>query len=139
MSVTTAQRPLGVTVVGILAIVQGILTLLAGLALAIEHNDHDLILEVGRSSRNILSLGIGALIVGAITLLLGFALLGGSNFARWFIGVVEIFHLAGGIYVLFAYDGTDRWNGVASIVIAALILFWLFGSDRAEAFFHRTG
>lgn len=129
-----ATRPVGVTIVGVIGIIQGILAILGGLALAIENNSTSLIDHVNRSSGTILGLGIGLIIVGAITLLVAWALLRGSNFARWLIGIIEIFHLASGVIMLFGYDGTYRWNGVWSIIIAAIVLYFLF-SSRAEDFF----
>jgi hypothetical protein len=130
-----ARRPFGVTLIGVIGVIQGILVAIAGLALAIENDNADLLRHVGRTDAEVLGTGIGLLVVGLITLLVAWALLRGSNFARWLIGIIEIFHLASGVYLLFGYDGAYLWDGVVYVVIAVVVLYLLFGSARSEEFF----
>jgi hypothetical protein len=132
---TAVRRPFGVTLIGVIGVIQGIVVTIAGLALTVEHDDRDLVRHVGRTADEILGTGIGLIVVGAITLLVASALLRGSNFARWLIGVVEVFHLASGVYLLFGYDGAYLWDGVVYIIIAVIVLYLLFGSARSETFF----
>jgi len=137
---SVARRPFGVTLIGVIGVIQGILVTIGGLALTVEHDDPDLLRHVGRTDGEVLGTGIGLIVVGVITLLVAWALLRGSNFARWLIGLIEIFHLASGVYLLFGYDGAYLWDGVVYIIIAVVVLYLLFGSARSEAFFEaRTG
>lgn len=82
-----------------------------GFALLIERNDNDLLAHVSQSSGELGALGIGALIVGVIQLLVAIGLWRGNDFARILAGIVCFFQLAGGVYVLVAYEGSLRWQG----------------------------
>ena len=128
-------RPWYLTFIGVLGIIQGVITLIAGIALVVERNDQDFIDHVDVSSDSIAGTGIAAIILGAITLLVAIGLLRGSNAARFVLGVVELLHLAGGVYILIAHSGVQRWDGLWVITVSLLILWIVFGSERSEAFF----
>ena len=137
-SAIAPRRPWYLTLIGVLGIIQGIVTLIAGIALVVERNDQDLLGNVDVSSDALLATGIAALIIGAVTILVAAGLLRGSNAARVILGVVELFHLGGGLYVLIAHSGVSRWDGLWAIIWALLILWIIFGSERSEAFFDRA-
>ena len=129
------RRPIRVTVLGVSGSIQGIVTLIVGIGLIAEHDDQDLLDHVDLGSDALLSTGLAALIIGALTLLLAIGLLRGAEWARLFIGILEVFHIGGGLYVLIAYEGSQRWSGLWAILIGLLVLWILFGSEKAEAFF----
>jgi hypothetical protein len=137
-SAVAPTRPWYLTLIAVLGIIQGIVTLIAGIALVAERNDQDLLDNVDVSSDALLATGIAALIIGAVTILVAAGLLRGSNAARVILGVVELFHLGGGLYVLIAHSGVSRWDGLWAIIWALLILWIIFGSERSEAFFDRA-
>lgn len=130
-------RPWYLTLIGVLGIIQGVVTTIGGIALVAERNDPDFVDHIDISSDAITSTGIAAIILGVITILVSIGLLRGSNAARLILGVVELFHLGGGIYVLIAHSGVQRWDGLWAIIWALLILWIIFGSERSEAFFDR--
>jgi hypothetical protein len=134
MSTTAVGRPFGISVVAIIAIVQGVIALVAGIGLVIERNDDDLLAHLDVSSGSVGTYGWLAIIWGVLALLVGFALWGGAEWARVVVAVLEVLHLAGGIYLLFAWSGTFLWQGIWQILVAALIL-WLLFNPRADEFF----
>jgi len=42
--------------------------------------------------------------------------------------------IAGGIYMIFAYDGTFRWSGIWQAVFGGMILWLLFNRDADRYF-----
>jgi hypothetical protein len=132
-------RPWYLTLIGVLGVIQGVITVIAGIALAVENDDRDLLRHTDVSSDAILATGIAAVILGAITILVAIGLLRGSNVARLVLGVLELLHLGGGIYVLLAHDGVQRWDGLWVIILSLLILWIIFGSERSQAFFESRG
>ena len=135
MSASTApRRPFLITLLGVLGVIQAVFAIPFGIALAVEHDDADLLRHADVSSDTLLSVGIAAIVVGVVTLIVALGLLRGAEWARFVLGVLQLFHLGGGLYVLFAYEGAHRWDGVSSIVIALLIL-WILLSRRSDEFF----
>jgi hypothetical protein len=78
------RRPILVTILGVIGIIQGIVTLIVGIGLIAERNDQDLLDHVDLGSDALLSTGLAALILGALTLLLAIGLLRGAEWARLF-------------------------------------------------------
>lgn len=128
-------RPVLVTVIAVLMIISGILSMIAGVAIVALRNDAEFILKSGESPDTSLGIGIGALIVGAIVTFLAFALLRGSRLARLVVGVVEVLHIIGAILVLIRYHGPYRGSAVGTIIFSAIVLWVLFGTRKAQAFF----
>ena len=122
------------TLLGVIGIIQGILTLIAGIAVVAEQNDPELIRHADVSSDTLTATGIVLIIVGVITLLVAIGLLRGSNAARFIIAVIELFHIGVGFYVLIAHDGVQRWDGLVYILVALLVL-WILFRARSEDFF----
>ncbi|MGE3140307.1 MAG: hypothetical protein AB7O53_12675, partial [Thermoleophilia bacterium] len=118
MSTTPAPRPFLLTLLGVLGVIQGFLTVIAGIALMVEHDDLDLLRHVDVSSDTLLATGIAAVIVGVITLMVAFGLLSGSSGARLFLAIIEVLHIGGGLYVLIVHSGTQRWDAIGTIVVA---------------------
>lgn len=122
------------TLLGVLGIIQGVLTLIAGIAVLAENNDPDLIRHADVSSDTLTTTGVILIVVGAITLLVAIGLLRGSNAARYIIAVIELFHVGVGLYVLIAQEGVQRWDGLVYLLVALLIL-WILFRARSEEFF----
>ena len=69
--------------------------------------------------------------------LLAFALLNGSRFARGLIGLLELVQIAAGVYVLVKLDSNHQAAAIGQIVGALIVLYFLFGTDKAKSFFAR--
>ncbi|HEY7730240.1 MAG TPA: hypothetical protein VH950_04980 [Gaiellaceae bacterium] len=137
MSATAVHRPIGVSVIAVIAIIQGIIAIVAGIGFVVERNNNALLEHIDRSSGTIATYGVSAIIWGALALLVGFALWGGANWARILVAILQGLYLAGGVYLLFAWNGYYLWQGIWQIIVAAVVL-WLLFNPRADEFFDRT-
>ena len=135
MNATAVHRPTGVAVVAIAAFIQGSLAIIAGLGFVIERNSSSLLEHVDQSSGTIATYGVSSMIWGALALLVGFGLWRAANWARIVVAILQVIALAGGVYMLFAWDGHYLWQGIWQIVISLFVL-WLVFNPRAEEFFH---
>ncbi|MDD1724081.1 MAG: hypothetical protein LUQ07_03005 [Methanospirillum sp.] len=109
-----ADRPLGVTIIGILWILLGLLLLLAGLGLG--------------TLLAILTAGLGVMVggsivlLGLITLALGVGCFQGWSWI-WIVGVIITgLHLVLGLIGLLFTGGAS----IVSLIISAIILYYLF-------------
>ena len=129
------SRPGGVTLLVVLGLIQGIASLILGLVLVLDKSDENLINESGMTESTLLGTGIGIMLVGVVIILLSLALRNGSNIVRWLFGIVTMFHVAGGIWGVFALHGEQQLSAAFSTVFGLIILWILFGSERSDEFF----
>ncbi len=128
-------RPVLVTVIAVLMVISGIVSMIAGVAIIALRNDAEFILKSGETPSTSLGIGIGALIVGAIITFLAFGLLRGSSTARFVIGVVEVLHIIGAVIMLIRYHGPYRSSAVGTIIFSVIVLWILFGTRKAQDYF----
>jgi hypothetical protein len=121
-----SERPLGVTIIGILWILSGLLWFVAAF--------------IGGAVLAFLGLGALGAIVGVILFIIGIIniLLGIGSFKGWswvwVIGVIfMVINLLFGLVSLVTSPGT----GIITIVIAAIVLWYLF-QPQVKSFFGRT-
>jgi uncharacterized membrane protein (DUF2068 family) len=124
------RRPLGVTIITILAAIDGLLFILGGLFLLLGSSALGIAIDSA-------ALGGLAAVIGAITLVTGILLLvfawgaWGLQPWAWTLGVVlEAIAIVLGLFSLFNGSG----GAVLSIAIAALITWYLFQPDVRRAF-----
>jgi len=124
-----ADRPLGVTIIGILWIIGGLLMLLAGLGLAA------LGAVIAGPIGGVVGLALGfvLIIIGIIEILLGIGCFKAWGWV-WTVGVIiTIISLVMGIITLFS----DWMSGLISIIISAIILWYLFQAN-VKAYFGKS-
>ena len=131
---TALGRPVGVTVVAVVATIQGVIAVLAGIGLIVERNNASLLEHADVSSGTISTYGWMAIIWGALALLVAWALWVGQNWGRIMIAILEVLHVVGGVYLIFAWNGHYLWQGIWQIVVA-LVVLWLLFNPRADEFF----
>lgn len=120
-----AERPLGVTILGILWIIAGLLSLFAGIGVAAFAG-----LFIGVLGA---ALGVGFIIIGLLELALGVGCFMAWPWV-WPVGViVTIIGLLIGIANLFSAG----WSALIGIVISAIILWYLF-QPQVKKYFGRT-
>jgi predicted PurR-regulated permease PerM len=131
------KRPVLVTVIGIVMIVVGLLQVGVGILLVSQRNDATVLADANATTNELTSIAVGLLVVGAISVLLAFGLLNGSRVARGLIGVLEIGQIAAGVYMLVKLDSTYQGSAIGQIIGALIVLYFLFGTEKAKTYFAR--
>ena len=132
------KRPLLVTIIGVLAILTGIAQVGFGSLMLGMRNDAKFLADAEITTNKATIFG-GVLIgVGVLTVLFAIGLLKGSRLSRDLIGLMEVAGIAGGIYALVALDSARQASGIGSIVGAVVVLYFLFGTEKAKAFFAKS-
>jgi uncharacterized membrane protein (DUF2068 family) len=112
----TRGRPLGITIIAIILAVEGILGIIGG------------IVALGASA----GLGIFTLILGILYLVLAWGLWTLQPWAFWATVVLEVVALINGIL---AFVGGSAGHGIVAIVIALIVLIYLFADRNVRAAF----
>jgi uncharacterized membrane protein HdeD (DUF308 family) len=114
------SRPIGVTIVGIIILIQGILGLILGILSLFNLWDDVHIVAA-----------IIAVVVSIIYLAVARGLFVGSNGARIIVMIVSVLALIGGIILLFtSMVGAGIWQALIAIIVIAIL-----STGHAKAFF----
>jgi uncharacterized membrane protein (DUF2068 family) len=116
---TRRSRPIGITIIAIIMAIFGILGIIGGIAL----------LSVSAS------LGVVAIIMGVLQLILAWGLWTLQPWAYWATVILEILSL---IYGIFGWTTNGPGTGLTSMIIALIILIYMFVDPNVRAAF-RTG
>ena len=116
-------RPGGVTLVAVIAWINGLLALIAGI----------IVLTAGGGDAALATVGWVQVVIGVITILVGIGLLSGNNLSRILATIVFVLNLGSAIYVMFAAPG-QLWSAIISGLLALIGLVLLY-SARANEFF----
>ena len=132
------KRPWMVTLVEVVAIVSGIVGILAGIAVLVGRSDTETLIELvestGLSSDQLLWLGIVAIVIGSIKVMLASALGRGSELVRAVFVVVATINLGIGVWGLFAHTGDEQLASAVSGTLALMVL-WLLLGTQSQAYF----
>lgn len=132
----TVRRPGSVTVVVVLTIISGILTLLGALFLLLLGGAASLASNV--TGVAVLIFGILYLIFGIVTIAVGVGLRNGSRFARILVTILMVIDILGGIANLIWFRNNQTLtSGIITIIVSAAVLALLY-NRRASDFFART-
>lgn len=115
-----ASRPFGVTLVAIIALVNGILNILAG-ALPL------LGMQPGDPTVSWITL-----VIGILTVLVSVGLFRGNNVARILVAIIFVLNVVGGIAAIVQFGLS--WSAVTQIALPVIGLALLF-SSKANAYF----
>jgi hypothetical protein len=128
------KRPVMVLVIGVLAILTGLAQMgFGGILLGLRNNAK--FLADSTMTTNKVTYFAGALLaVGFLTAVFAIGLRG-SRISRDVIGLMELCGIAGGVYAIVALDSARRSSGIGTIVGAVVVLYFLFGTDKAKSFF----
>jgi uncharacterized membrane protein HdeD (DUF308 family) len=111
------SRPLGITIIAIIMAILGILGIIAGISL------------LGSSTG---TLGIITLILGILELFIAWGLWSLQTWAFWATVILEILVILNGI---FAFSRNVLSTGIVAIVIAVIILIYMFADRHVRAAF----
>ena len=132
------KRPVMVTIIGVLMVLAGLGQLVLGAVLMANRNDATFLDDANSTSSTVTGIGIGLLLVGALSVLLSIGMFKGSRLSRDLIGVLEAGQVGVAVYTIVALDQSHRSGAVGSIVGALVVLYFLFGTDKAKTYFAKA-
>ena len=125
------ERPIIISIIALLAMIVGIFMLFGGITSAIISEAEFLKLNVDVTYEAFKTAGYIALVSGLLMFVVGFLLWTGKKIAWYLAVVVFIFEIVVAIYNIIT---TGQYTVVVSIVIAAIVLFYLF-TPKVKAFY----
>ena len=128
-----ARRPGLVTLLVVLVVIGGILSVIGGIALIFLKDNPDVVVETGSSGVGLWA-GIGTILVGLIYLAVAKGLSNGNGFSRLIVAIVSLLSIIGGFWVGMAQVGNGAISGWSSVFWGVIILVILY-SPKANAFF----
>ena len=111
------SRPLGITIIAIIVGIYGILGIIGG---------------IGLLTGGVTALGIITLILSVLELILAWGLWTLQPWAFWATVILEVLALLNGI---FAFTQGNTTAGIVAIVIALVVLIYLFADRNVRAAF----
>ena len=132
------KRPLLVTIIGIIGIIGGISQTIFGFVLFGLRNKETFLADAGIESGHAGIIAIVCIIVGILTVIFAVGLLAGNRVARGLLGISEVAQLALGVYAVATLDSARRPSAIGSIIGALIVLYFLFGTEKAKAFFAKS-
>jgi hypothetical protein len=128
------RRPGSVTVVVVLTIISGILTLLGGLFLLLLGGAATLD-RLNVSGGAVVIFGILYLIFGIITIIVGIGLRNGSRLARMLVTILMVIDIISAITSLIWFQTSQTLtSGIIAIIVSVIVLALLW-NRRASEFF----
>ncbi|SDS94457.1 hypothetical protein [Microterricola viridarii] len=132
MSVPVPSRPVGVTVVAVIAWVSGAGNLITGILLLLQINNTELVEGFG-GAVPFLTLAIAVTILGAVILIVAGGLFTGINGARVVMTIFQVLSIVGAVF-LTQLALWLIWVAVVSILVSVAVLVLLY-TGRANAYF----
>lgn len=129
------HRPGGITLIVVLAVINALGSIVGGIWVLLDHNNHQLLHDSGLTNHGLAGSGIALIVIGTIGLFIALALGRGSRFARLLFGIWAVIEFAAGLYALVAYTGEEQAAGAWSTAIGLVVLYLLYGSEKDRAFF----
>jgi hypothetical protein len=127
------RRPGSVTIVVVLTIISGILTLLGALFLLLAGGAASLSSNINGAVPIVL--GILYLIFGIVTIAVGIGLRNGSRLARMLVTILMVIDIIGGIINLIWFrSGQTVTSSIITIIVSVIVLALLW-NRRASEFF----
>jgi hypothetical protein len=130
------RRPGSVTVVVVLTIISGILTLLGALFLLLLGGAVGLGSNVGGAA--VVVFGILYLIFGIVTIAVGVGLRNGSRLARILVMILMVIDILGGIANLIWFRSNQTVTSAIITIIVSVVVLALLYNRRASEFFAST-
>ena len=127
------RRPGLVTLLIVLVVIGGILSVIGGIALIFLKDNPEVVVKTGSSGVGLWA-GIGTIIVGLIYLAVAKGLSNGNGFSRLIVAIVSLVSIIGGLWVGITQVGNGALSGWSSVFWGVIILVILY-SPKANAFF----
>lgn len=128
------RRPRGVTVIGVVAYIGGIVDIVGGSMLLVLATGAALLASPLPGG---LVTAITVIIAGIVVVAVADGLMRGSRLARWIVTVVRSVSIVTQVIALTA-GGVALLVGIVSVLISVIVLSWLW-TPRANAYFSASG
>jgi len=125
-----------VTAVVVLGLLQGLFFLGVGILVVVVAAEPEAQEALEADAGVVLVVGVTLALLGLIGCALAFLLARGSEFARSAYGILNVLHVGGSIFTLVAVREV-AFGSVWSLLLAVTVLWCLYGSDTAAAYFDR--
>ena len=132
------KRPVLVTIIGIIGIIGGVGQTLFGALLLGLRNDQTFLADAKIESGTATAIAIVCMVVGVLSVVFSLGLLKGSRVARGLLAFSQAGQIGVSIYALATLDASRRPAAIGTIVTGLIVLYFLFGTDKAKAFFADT-
>ena len=129
------KRPVLVTIIGILAMLSGVAQVAFGGLLLGLRNDAKFLADANMTTDKVTYIAIALVAIGVLTAVFAVGLLKGSRVSRDVIGVMEVLGLGMAIYTIAVLDASHRSTAIGNIVGTLVVLYFLFGTEKAKTFF----
>jgi len=129
------KRPILVTIIGVLAVLSGIAQVVFGGVLLGLRHDATFLADAKMTTGKVTYIAIALFVIGALTVVFALGLLKGSRLSRALIGLMELLSIGTGAYIIVALDASHRASAIGNIVGAVIVLYFLFATEKAKAFF----
>ncbi|HVX08589.1 DUF7144 family membrane protein [Humibacter sp.] len=128
----TARRPLGVTLIAVLAWIEGAFNILAGVLLLVFQHEPS-VSSAWSSSASLITSAILTILFGVVVVLVAGGLLRGSSGARIIVTIVQILAIVADAFTAWAFPDQFAWSAVSALI--SLIIIILLWTGRASDFF----
>ena len=129
---SSIDRPGGVTLVSVLAMISGVLDIISGSLLLFQTSAEATVEQFGGESQLIAS-ALFMILVGVVVTVVAIGLLRGNNASRIIITIFQMISIIGSVFLAIAYP-PGAIAEYFSIAVAVIVLFLLW-TRRASAFF----
>lgn len=133
---TAPRRPVILSIVTVLMIIGGIVSIVTGIIVFALRNNADVRAEIDETPAAAGAIGIALIIAGVISILLAVALRRGSRIARSLVAIWEVVHIIVAIYALIRLDhATYLVSNIVTILFSLAVLYYLYGTQGSRDFF----
>ena len=127
-----ARRPLGVTLIAVLAWIEGALNIVAGVLLLVFQHEPS-VRTAWSSSASLITSAILSILFGVVVVLIAGGLLRGSSGARIVVTIVQLLAIAADVFTAWAFPDQFAWAAISALI--SLIIIILLWTGRASDFF----
>ena len=141
---TTDKRPIYVTILMVLATLNGLVAIGLGIFVIADRNDADFLKHINESDtleqhqltpNLLLILGIGGIVLGCVLIALSVLLGKGSKLAQFVLGLACVANAAFGLHSLVALHGEQQMSGTMTLALSVFTLWLLFGYEESKTYF----
>jgi len=127
-----ARRPAGVTLIAVLAWIEGAFNILAGVLLLVFQHEPS-VRSAWSSTGSLITSAILTILFGLVVVLIADGLLRGSGGARIVVTIVQVLAIAADAFTAWAFPGQFTWAAISALI--SLIIIILLWTGRASDFF----